>query len=81
MSIKANLTLETIKNSFEWGKENLGEGVNNIDDEQIQWLINQTETLIKIADRWCEIEFDKTDEIDEFYGDVQDLLAETEEVE
>lgn len=36
-------TLEQIKQSFEWGQANLEEGIQNLTDEQIAWLIEQNE--------------------------------------
>lgn len=35
--------LEQIKQSFEWGRANLEEGIQNLTDEQIAWLIEQNE--------------------------------------
>lgn len=72
----AEKILKITKSSFLWGKENLTEGVSNLEDEHIEWLIKQAETLKKIADRWCEIEFEQKDEPSDFYSDVQDLLQE-----
>jgi hypothetical protein len=39
--------LQEIKDAFEWGKENLEEGLYNLTDEQIEWLIKQAEKSIK----------------------------------
>jgi multidrug resistance efflux pump len=40
-----NERLQEIKDSFEWGKENLEEGLFNLTDEQIEWLIEQAEKV------------------------------------
>lgn len=76
MQMKAEQILEITKQAFEWGKSQLDEGKGNLEDEHIEWLIKQAETLQKIADRWCEIEFDQKGETSDFYSDVQDLLKE-----
>ncbi|MBR2246301.1 MAG: hypothetical protein IJ880_04635 [Bacilli bacterium] len=46
---------------------------------QKDWLIKQAEKLKAIEDLWCEIEFEKSDLTpDDFYGKVQDILADEE---
>jgi len=35
--------LETIKDQFEWGEENLESGIYNLESEEIKWLIEQAE--------------------------------------
>ena len=37
--------LQEIRDSFMWGKVNLDRGLDNLDDEQIEWLIKQAEKV------------------------------------
>ncbi|ARA98603.1 hypothetical protein [Geobacillus thermodenitrificans] len=37
--------LETIKDQFEWGEENLESGIYNLESEEIKWLIEQAEKV------------------------------------
>lgn len=74
--MKAEQILETTKQGFEWGKEHLNGGIYNLEDEQVDWLIKQAETLQRIVDIWCEIEFDEKRHPSDFYSEVQDLLIE-----
>ena len=47
-----------------------------LEDEHIEWLIQQAETLRKIADTWVAIETNGTSEdADNFYTIVQDILS------
>lgn len=57
-------------------QENAGHRINNLNSIDMKWLIEQAETLQKIADTWVEIESDGTSEdADNFYTIVQDNLS------
>lgn len=48
----------------------------NLHQRDIDWLIEQSETLRIIANRWIEIETNGTkEEADDFYTFVQDTLS------
>lgn len=67
--------LETIKEHLEWGFKNLDFPLNNLDTEQVEWLIKQAEKLRKISKAWQSIEFEESESTtDDFYDDVKKIL-------
>ena len=48
--------------------------------KDFEWLIEKVETLDKISELWCEIEFEESElHPRDFYGKVQDILSGEEE--
>jgi len=39
--------LQTIKDQFEWGEENLESGIYNLESDDVKWLIEQVKQLNK----------------------------------
>lgn len=43
--------LQTIKDQFEWGEENLESGIYNLESDDINWLIEQAEKVEQLQDK------------------------------
>ena len=67
--------LQTIKDQFEWGEENLESGIYNIESEDVQWLISQAE-----KNKYWRIQHRKrADELEDAYFKIQLLENELQQ--
>jgi uncharacterized protein YPO0396 len=51
--------LETIKDQFEWGEENLESGIYNLESEEIKWLIDQAEKVEQLEQEIEDLKLQK----------------------
>jgi uncharacterized protein YPO0396 len=51
--------LETIKDQFEWGEENLESGIYNLESEEIKWLIEQAEKVEQLEQEIEDLKLQK----------------------
>jgi hypothetical protein len=75
--------LQTIKDQFEWGEENLESGIYNLESDDINWLIEQAEKiqrcqesysgLNKMYDHWRN----KAKELEKQLHQTQNIIKET----
>jgi hypothetical protein len=72
-----DMRLKEIKEQIAWGKENLEIPTDNLEPEQIEYLITQAEKLDAIAKAWVRIETGEEESSFDFYIEVQDILSES----